>query len=102
MSLEDGIIKKSEMDKDTGYILCPDKNCSVFAVEKNPLYHCQYECPKKNEQVKIFLCKECGEPIEVPIDYESFRRFTGHTCADGKTIMSFVPFNSQKIYERPK
>jgi len=102
MSLENGIIKKSEMDRWTTYLLCPDKDCSIFSDKKNPIYHCEYECPRRDELVQIFRCKGCGEPVELPIDYSSARAVYSHTCPNGRNLLLFLPGFHVKIYERPK
>jgi hypothetical protein len=101
MNLDEGIIMKSEMKKDTTYLLCPDSSCKLYSdLTKD---YCEYECPLKSELVKIILCNNCREPIELPGDHNQICR-VDHNCPDGRHASNFQRMSgkSRIIYEQPK
>lgn len=101
MSFDDGVIKKSEMDTKTTYLLCPDRSCKLFF----DLYKewCELECPRKDDLVKIVQCVNCLEPIELPGDHFYFCAVT-HKCPDGRSPLMFQRMSGRYclIYERPQ
>jgi hypothetical protein len=101
MSLDDGIIKKSDMNTNTTYLLCPDRSCKLF-FDPNKEW-CDFECPKKDDLVKIVQCINCLEPIELPGDHYYIEAVT-HECPDGRHPLMFQRMSGryQLIYERPK
>jgi len=107
MSLEEGIINKKDMEPRTIYLLCPDPDCTLFLDTEYPTYHCERECPRREELFLIFQCSGCGEPISVPINHGGFRAIYSHTCPDGRNIRHLLPDSIPhippiKIYEIPK
>jgi hypothetical protein len=67
------MIKQSEMDADTTYILCPDSECQLFFDTTRSL-PCETDCPRKEDMKKIVKCFSCGELIELDGDHFGFRR----------------------------
>lgn len=107
MSLEDEIIKKEDMESGTLYLLCPDKECILFSEEEFQTYRCERECPRNDEQLLIFLCNHCGNPVDVPVEHSAFKAIYTHTCPDGINIRHllprYIPHKAPiKIYEIPK
>ncbi len=102
MSQEKGIIKKSEMNSHTNYLLCPDPSCKLF-YDTSQYTPCEDKCPQQKELIKIIQCNSCKEPIELPGDHFLFRR-VDHNCPNGNLASNFQRMkpNYQLIYERPK
>jgi hypothetical protein len=97
----DGIIKKSDTNDETTYILCPDPECELFFdVTRN--IPCESDCPHIEKQIKIIKC-HCGELVELPGDHHMFRRVE-HNCANGNTAWMFQRMSGKYrlIYERPR
>jgi hypothetical protein len=67
------MIKKSEMNAETTYILCPDTECQLFFDTSRPL-QCEDKCPRKDETKKIVKCFSCGELVELSGDHSWMRR----------------------------
>ncbi len=97
-------LNKSELRKDTTYILCPDKKCKRF-FDVNDKLACEYKCPKQEKLVKIITCFVCNDVIELPGSHTPFYPVDDkyHTCKDGKSPFWFRPHNRYiLIYKKPK
>ena len=101
MSNDEGIIKKSDMNTETTYLLCPDRSCKLF-FDTNKEW-CEQECPQKDDLVKIIQCHNCEEPIELPGDHHYIENVT-HECSDGRHPLMFQRMSGRYclIYEKPK
>jgi len=101
MSIDEGIIKKSEMDTDTTYLLCPDQFCKLYKDYTKD--YCEYQCPNKENLVKIIQCHNCKELIELPGDHPMYDKVY-HNCPDGKHASNSQRMSgkSRIIYERPR
>lgn len=107
MSLENAVMKKEDMESGKVYLLCPDKECTLFSEERFPTYRCEHECPRNDEQLLMFLCDHCGNPVDVPGRHSAFKAIYSHTCPDGVNIRHLLPRSLPhvapiKIYEIPK
>ncbi len=92
--------KKSEIQKDVTYLLCPDSSCNLFMENDVPTL-CERECPKEKDLVKIIKCL-CGGLVEIPGDY-SILRNVPHHCASGAIAINFRMNHSYvRIYKRPE
>jgi hypothetical protein len=92
--------KKSEIQKDVTYLLCPDSSCKLF-YEEGRTIPCEDKCPKEKDLVKIIKCV-CGELVELPGDY-SVLRSVDHSCANGEIAGNFRMTGSYvRIYKRPE
>ena len=49
MSLENAVMKKEDMESGKVYLLCPDKECTLFSEERFPTYRCEHECPRNQD-----------------------------------------------------
>jgi len=96
MALDEGIIKKSEMNSNTTYLLCPDPSCGLFFNEEDS-FHCKDNCPKQSDLVQIILCRQCSEIIELPGDHSMSARVK-HECPDGRHPFMLRPGVYQLIY----
>ena len=101
MSHDKGIIKKSEMNTETTYLLCPDRSCKLFFDLAKEW--CEQECPKRDDLVKINQCHNCQEPIELPGDHNYLCCVT-HDCISGQHPLMFQRMSGKYrlIYEKPK
>ena len=75
------------MEKDVTYLLCPDKKCKKFW-DRTRYCPCESECPKEEELVKIIVCHNCNETIELPGNHSQLQN-VGHRCADGSYAVNF-------------
>lgn len=73
-------------DKDTNYIVCPDKNCKLFE-KRNCYIPCEFDCPKKDELKKAIRCC-CGEIVVLPGSHSPMQRVE-HTHNDNATVGLF-------------
>jgi hypothetical protein len=100
MEHENGIIKKSEMDNKTTYILCPQSGCELFFAERR--IPCEHDCPFESSLIKIIKCLGCGNTIELPGDHRSIYR-VDHDEPGGCNSGMFQRMSGRYrlIYERP-
>lgn len=100
---EKSVLKKSELDKDTLYIICPDKKCKLFwETGKQPL-PCPHECPKKDKLKYVVLCHQCKETIVLPSYFYNGLDHVTHQCANGMRPMWVHYFKkSHLLYKMPK
>jgi hypothetical protein len=95
-------IKKSKMDPETTYLLCPDPSCNLFA-KPTGMIPCEYECPHQDKLRKIILCPSCkDELIDLPGDHNLMQRID-HTCSStGKAPFILRNGPHEIIYEMPE
>lgn len=101
MSHDEGIIKKSDMNTETTYLLCPDRSCKLF-FDPSKMW-CERDCPQEDDLVKIVQCHNCKEPIELEGNHHYFAHVT-HECPDGRHPLMFQRMSGKYrlIYEKPK
>lgn len=95
-------LKKSELEQDVNYILCPDKKCGLFW---DPRFRmaCESYCPQKEKMEKMVACGNCGEPIYLGSEHSTLQT-VHHLCKDGRNSINFTRMrgNYKIIYKRPK
>lgn len=71
-------MKKTRMEVDVNYYLCPDKKCKLWFESKgNP---CEYRCPYEDKLIKAIKCPDCGEIIKLPGNHFSWCHFNCNHC----------------------
>jgi hypothetical protein len=95
-------LKKSELEKDVNYILCPDKSCGLFWDERFKMA-CESYCPQKEKMEKMIVCHNCKEPIYLPHNHSSLCR-VDHLCEDKRTPAMFTRMSGKYhlLYQKPK
>jgi len=94
-------IKKSEMNENLTYILCPDSNCEIFFDEKK---FCRLDCPYPEKAKQLDYCKMCNSIYENKINYSTWQR-KEHKCNSSKFEATAIKFCNNKwilIHEYPK
>jgi hypothetical protein len=74
------------VDKDTNYIVCPDRTCKLFW-EKDCYIPCEFDCPKKTELKKVIRCT-CGELIILSGNHSPLQR-VDHKHSDNAVVSLF-------------
>ncbi len=95
--------KKSELENDVTYLLCPDRTCRLF-YDTTRTIPCERNCPKQKELTKIIKCQACGELIELPGDHGLALRID-HKCdpqREGVAPNFRMSGNYHLIYKRPE
>lgn len=102
MGRERGVIKKSEVNRETTYILCPNPECQLF-FKPNCTIPCEFQCPYESEMRKIVKCGGCDEIIVLDGDSSPMKR-VDHDCRDGVTASTFARGSAkyQLIYKMPE
>ena len=90
-------MKKTELDPDVTYILCPDWTCNKFF--ETGIFICESQCPKIEEMKKIIRCFSCGEIIELPGNHRWMLRVD---CKCGAQNFQRMTGNYHIIRERPE
>ena len=95
-------LKKSELEKDVNYILCPNKSCGLFWDERFTKA-CESHCPKKEKMEKMIACNNCNEPIYLPQDHMTSCT-VNHKCGDGYNPLMFTRMSGKYhlLYQKPK
>jgi len=97
---QEGVIRRSDMDTDTTYLLCPDSGCKGFSASRFP---CEDHCPKVKDLVKIIRCIGCGGVIELSGSHNGWAR-VDHHCPSDRVCMNLSQRMSGKyrrLYQRP-
>lgn len=94
-------MKKSEMDCETTYLLCPDKSCRLF-FDKTQAIPCERMCPRQEQLRKIILCGGCQETIILPGAHSTISR-VDHNCPTGCRAGNFQRMSGKYrlMYEMP-
>ncbi len=80
-------MKKSDMNNQTTYLLCPNKLCTLF-FDNTHMVICEENCPHQEELRKLILCQACKEIIILSGAHNSLYR-VDHNCANGKKACNF-------------
>jgi len=91
-------LKKSELEAEVNYILCPDKKCGLFWDERIN-WACESYCPKKSLEKKIISCTLCKEMIVLPGDHNWMQNVS---CKCGALHFTRMSGKYKLIYDIPK
>jgi hypothetical protein len=78
--------KKSDLEPGRTYFVCPDPQCRLFYEIYKGGTACEKDCPKQGQLVKIIVCDDCGEMVELPGNHE-YGQGTGHSCEENKPLV---------------
>jgi len=97
-------LKKSELELDANYYLCPDKTCGLFYDEKFSTPPCEHYCPQKDKLEKMIVCPSCKEPMYLPGNHSSWERVQHAGCPSGHETLVWTRMSTkcQLIYQKPK
>jgi hypothetical protein len=96
-------LKKSELEENVNYILCPDKKCGLFWDERFERIACESNCPYQDKMQKMVVCSACKEPIYLLGDNHPFQRVEHIDCPSGHNTMMFTRMSPKYrlIYQKP-
>jgi len=96
-------LKKSQLELDTNYYLCPDKNCGLFFDERFSTPPCEHHYPQEDKLEKMIVCPMCKEPICLPGNHCSFARVQHEDCPSGLESLVWTRMSTkcQIIYQKP-
>lgn len=101
-------LKKSEMEINVTYIICPDKSkrCRLFLNTNDntkDYYRCERHCPQKDKLKLIIICDNCKEMIILPGDHDSWCRIE-HQCSSGPGLAFNFRMDNRHylLYKIPK
>ncbi|MFH0891228.1 MAG: hypothetical protein V1867_00440 [Candidatus Falkowbacteria bacterium] len=94
-------MKKTDMETGTTYFLCPDKKCRLF-LDIEQTIPCEHSCPHRDKLVKMLICQNCGNIIELPGDHNALCHIS-HACPDGRNTLNFrMSGRYYLLYKKPK
>ena len=91
--------KKSDLNPDTLYFICPDPSCEAFYDTSRNLA-CNHECPRNDNLIKFRYCELCDQIIENDDFGGGFR--IEHKCKDGDTVSMMDADTFGLVYKRPE
>lgn len=96
-------LKKSELELDVNYILCPDRKCGLFYDEKFPSVACESYCPNKDKMQKMIVCPNCREPIYLPGNHSPAQRVQHEDCPSGVSPLIWTRMSNKYriLYGKP-
>ena len=94
-------MKKSEMEEGATYLLCPDKKCRLF-LDSSRRIPCEQACPRRDKLIKMLICHNCGNIIELPGDHNALCHIS-HACPDGRHALNFrLNGRYYLLYKKPE